>query len=476
MMTLNNLSQTDEDLNASIQRLSTGLRINDGSDDPAGMIISENMRSELQGINQAIRNSQDAANMAKTADGALSEVQKLLIDMRALAVHAANSGALDASSTQADQTQIQSILSSIDRVASTTEFGTKKLLDGTAGTTANVTDANDVASMFLGGTFNGSQVQNGPVTLARVAAATRATVTLANQFTSASAIITTSGSVVVNGYSVSTDGTESVQSLVAKINAVSSTTGATAQIVQNASGKYQVLLSEQTYGSHFNISYFDPNKVLNSSPSASATGSDAVFNVSLMTSSGLQTVTFTGGRGGTDSGLKLTDAYGNSLLLTETGNSALTASPQQVAQVTAGSVAFQVGADSGQSVSFSMPTMFAKDLGTGVVTGKTLADIDLTTTQGAQDAMKMIEAAVTQVATVRGVIGSFQKNILESGQRSLQIANENLAASESAIRDVDMAAEMTNYTKLQILKQSGLSVLAQANQQPQSVLSLIRGQ
>src|SRR5262249_5940556 len=147
-------------------------------------------------------------------------------------------------------------------------------------------------------------------------------------------------------------------------------------------------------------------------------------------------------------------------------------SATQVGTVTVGKMRFQIGAFADQNVSFSLPTVFADRLGTGAVASQSVATIDLTTQQGADDAIKIIDDAVTQLAQLRGQLGSFQKNFLESTTRSLDIAKTNLTASESTIRDADMAEEMTQYTKEQILQQSGLSMLAQANQQPQNILSL----
>jgi flagellin len=143
--------------------------------------------------------------------------------------------------------------------------------------------------------------------------------------------------------------------------------------------------------------------------------------------------------------------------------------------VTAGSVRFQIGANADQGVQVSLPVMFANRLGTGVVGGMTLADIDVTTSTGAQNAMRIIDDAIQQVALQRGDLGSFQKNFLDSTVRSLGIAQENLTSTESTIRDADMASEMTEYTRLQILGQSGIAVLAQANQIPQGVLRLLQG-
>jgi flagellin len=129
---------------------------------------------------------------------------------------------------------------------------------------------------------------------------------------------------------------------------------------------------------------------------------------------------------------------------------------------------------SNQAVAFSMPNVYANRLGSGVVTGKTLQDIDVTTQSGAQDAIRIIDEAVTQLAQWRGDIGAFQANFLESTVRSLGTAKENIASSESQIRDADMAVEMTNYTRLQILQQSGMAMLSQANQSTQSILQLLQ--
>lgn len=473
MNALRNLSDVDGQLNTTITRLSTGLRINTAADDPAGLIISENMRSQMRGIGQAIRNSQDAINMSKTAEGALDEAQRLLRDIRALAVHSANTAVVDANTLQANQTQIRSTLQSIDRIARDTAFGDKKLLDGTAGILANITAAGLANSIYMGSTFKGETVSTGPVTISRTTQASRAIATMGKGYASAGAIVTVPGSFVINGYSFQTDGTESISSLVTRMNEMSSVTGVTAQL--SGTGPVTVVLTQNTYGSQFSINLFDASNLIHNASSASATGVDGVYNVTVMTDSGLQTVPFTGGRSAGSSGLNLTDTYGNSILLSENGNATITGLSRQLGVISAGSVRFQIGADSDQSTTFSMPVVFANRLGTSAVAGKTLADLDVTTPQGAADAMAIIDDAITQLARVRGELGSFQKNFLESASRSLEIANENLTSSESAVRDADMAAEITNMTRLQILRESGMSVLAQANQSPQSVLGLLRG-
>lgn len=473
MTALRNLDQTGLQMQGSIERLSSGLRINSAADNPAGLVISEGMRSQLTGIGQAINNSQDAVNMAKTAEGALNEIQTLLNNIRGLAVSAANSGVVDQNVLQANQTQIRNTIESIDRIAQQTQFGTKKLLDGTAGALANVTDINDVSNIFMGGTFGGYSVVTGPITINKVTQATLATISTDQTFASPAAIVPTAGSFVINGYSFTSSGSESLQSLASKINDMSSTTGVTAQVTGSGSS-YSITLAQNDYGSKHSIDFFDPSGILNSTPSVNATGTDAVFDVSVNTTNGVTTVPFTGGRGSNDSGLKLTDAYGNVVLLNENGNSSI-AAPTQVGQLTAGTMQFQIGANAGQAVQFSMPTVFANRLGTGAISGESIATLDVTNTQGASNAIRVIDDAITQLAQSRGDLGSFQTDFLQSTVRSLNVAQENLTASESTIRDADMAQEITQFTKVQILQQSGMSVLAQANQIPQQILQLLKG-
>lgn len=470
---LRNLQTNATGYQQSISRLSSGMRINTAADDPAGLIISEGMRAQIAGINQAMRNSQDAINMSKTAEGALNEVQRLLNDMRALAVNSANTAVVDSNTLQANQSQIRSSIASINRIAEQTQFGTKKLLDGTAGVLANVTSSANVNSIYMGGTFAGESIASGPMTVTRVAAATRAQVTLDRTFATANSVVGANGSFVVNGYSFSTSSSDTLQSIVNKINAASNTTGVSADIVA-AGPNVSIQLSQTTYGSQHKIDFFDATGLLNSTPSAQSTGADAVYSVQATTNGNppVRTALFTGGRGPNESGLKLTDTYGNSFTLTENGNTVGAAT--QIGMITEGQVRFQIGAFSDQSVSFGLPTVYANRLGVNSVPGDSIETLDVTTQTGAQNAMKIIDDAITQLARMRGELGSFQKNFLESTSRSLDIAKENLTATESSIRDADMAEEITSYTRMQILQQSGMSVLAQANQLPQQVLQLLR--
>jgi flagellin len=262
-----------------------------------------------------------------------------------------------------------------------------------------------------------------------------------------------------------------VMDVVNAINSAASSTGVSADFTAGAG----ITLRANQYGSLGNFTLSDANGVINAAGTASATGVDAVADVVVdqngATAGGLATVTFTGGRMGFN-GLTLTDSAGNSMTLTESAmvtiSTAFTAGHLKV-----GSTQFQIGANANQTANMSLGNFVSSELGKNIVAGKNLSNLDLTTTTGANDALKVIDGSIEEIARSRGDIGNFQRNVLESNIRSLGVARENLSATESTIRDIDVAAEMTHFTKLQILMQSGMAVLSQANVSPQSVLALL---
>lgn len=481
---LRNVERASDGFGRSIEKLASGLRINRSADDPAGLIRSEDMRAQIAGLEQAIANSQDATNLVKTAEGALEEVHNLLRSMRQLAVASGNTGTNDLTALQANQNQIQSAIDSINRIAAQTQFGTKKLLDGTAGVSAVVTDFTRVGGMFFGGSVFGSvggaasqeyAVGTGAITIDVTAAATRASIQGNRDYTPATAIIQTSATVVINGVSFSTQaGTTTVQSFVDQINSQSSVTGVVAELV-NSGTNLNVRLRAKEYGANFSVTVNDQQGILfNAATTSSASGTNATAVVSVTNvDGGVVTVLFTGGKAAGDSGLKLSDAKGNVILLNEAGNDA-TSDDDAVGRTSAGQLEFQIGANAGQVARFSINNMRVDRIGTGAVAGKSLKDIDVTKTGGAEEALKIIDAAIQQVSKLRGDMGAFQKNVLDSNMRSLSVAKENLTATESAIRDTNFAEEISRFTKFQILQQAGMSVLGQANFAPQGVLQLIR--
>ncbi len=475
---LRNLGLTSDAMGRTIERLASGLRVNRAADDPAGLIISENLRAQITGLTQAINNAQDATNMIKTAEAALDEVHNALRTMRQLVLHAANTGVNDYNALMADQTQIRALIDSINRIADQTSFGTKKLLDGTSGITAQVTDPSRISGVFIGGIIGGYATASGYITLDVTQAATRAVYTGTVTYADASAFLAANGSIVINGYTIQGSTTDTLQSFVDRINAVSNLTGVSAEIVavdpSDPTQGYVVQLRQREYGSQHRIQFHDTAGIIRpAGTSANVQGTDALASAVVNTVAGLVTVLFTGGVATNDSGLRLTDAYGNVITLTELGND--TATNHRVALVNAGMLRFQVGANAGQYVSFSLLDVHASKLGTTVIPGQNLSTIDITQPNSTDNALRIIDAAINEISKMRGDMGSFQRYVLESNIRSLNVARENVTASESTIRDADFAAEITMFTKQQILMQSGMSVLAQANNIPQSVLSLLRG-
>jgi flagellin len=467
MNALRNLNTTGMQFSGSINRLSTGLRINTAADDPAGLIASENFRAQISGVEQAIKNSQDALNYAKTAEGALDEISRLMRESRSLAVLSANTGTLSTSQLQANQTQIDLITRSIDRIAQQTQFGRKKILDGSAGVNAVIVDSVNLKSMTLSGEIGTQTLSaDGAVTVDVTTAATKAehtgtrTTASADLATYAATALGAAGSFSINGLTFNVTATDTFGSVAQRINEASGTTGVVAEMVHDGTNG-QIVLRQTRYGSNFEINLVDASGVIQAATgTVSVAGIDAVASVTVGT---LTPEVFTAGFNGAD-GLTLQDSKGNRIVLTESGNAVATLA--NVAQVTVGTAQFQIGGNANQTTLLSIPNFSASALG--------FAGLDVTTAAGATAAIVAIDDAIDGLNLKRGEIGSFMRNILESNIRSLGVTKENLSATESQIRDTDIADEMTMFTKLQILQQSGLSVLAQANAAPQAVLSLLR--
>ncbi len=696
-----NLSNTDQMLNSSLEKLSSGYKINRASDNPAGLVISEQMRAQIAGLTQAIDNTETATSMVQTAEAALSTIHGMLDNMRQLAIHAANEGANDPTMLAADQADIENAINSITRIANTTQFGTKKLLDGsrenlvaiTTGNTSQVTvsestlatgdhtltaskvsDASATINttqygLDLASTPNISNLKAGFHTLEVTQASAGASKTSSSniritdawnnglEFANAAEAASISGSV---GGTISTGDTVNVKiefqgsdgnvltvSGVANVTTANGSTSAAAvvsalnaflagtslngkvQFVQSGSSTNIYLQSvgtgsnESVHIDTMSTSDFTINNLSAGSSDRGAAAGNAVFTMKLdggtatdvdmsaatytdMTSlvAGVQAavdnafgsdklkvtqdgtnnrITITTLEEGSAATLQVTgtdadnelglsqdsaaitgtdalvsfDGYTNTIndikydtdtavtLYNGSGSTAghadfvakainsqgsgqnfisvgtmtlnVTAAQFNVTldggpstSVTAGvettvynaqhdayvkvkyaldsdggtetlnvsdqSLVFQVGANKGQTVKISLQSMKASDLGKNVSGNmfSSLAEINVTTSKGAQDAIAVIDKAIDDVSHTRDVLGAFQKNTLEETAKSLKIANQNLTAAESLIRDTDFAKEMSVFTKNQILLQSGTAMLAQANTVPQIVLQLLR--
>jgi flagellin len=455
-----NILRADLSLQGSIERLSSGMRINRAADDPAGLVISEGLRAQVTGLTQAINNSNDSINMIRTAEGALTEIHNLLRSMRALALHASNTGVNDQTAIQADQQQISSAISSIDRIASQTQFGNVKLLDGTIGTT--YTTANP--AIVTGVSGYSSLATTGMATVIVSTMARQALATGTQQYLSSSSTVQ-AGTVIINGTNVGTfTSNNTVQNVVDAINAKSSITGVSAALSSGTSGF--LVLKQNSYGSDFKIQYSDTASIFASSGASNFTntGVDAAGSVVF---AGTATLALNSGKG---------------LVLSATGGTfkvGLTASATahtygNAFQVTAGSATYQIGANAGQTTSVGIDSVASSRLGT-TVDSSGVGGIDVTTSAGAASAIAILDAAISEISALRGRLGAFQKNVLESNISSLTVARENVMASESSVRDTDMALEVVNFTRSQIVLQAATAMLAQANSAPQAILSLLRG-
>lgn len=460
-----NLVGNSNMLNASMNRLSTGLRIIRASDDPSGLISSENLRSQIAGIDAAVQNNMNAINYAKTAENSLAEVNQLLSDAKNVIVSSGNSATLTSAQLRANQDQLASIAASITRIAQTAQFGSKRLIDGSAGIQAQVSAANQVQGISLVGTFKGTAITaQGLMTVNSIVPGTQATF---NSNVLPGGVVLNPGSFSINGTTFTFAAGATGANVAASVNSAAANTGVTATW---NSGTNQLTFNTVAFGQNAVLSFSDATGVISSGPPSTYNGTDPVANISL---GSMGNALFTGGRAGTD-GLSLFDQDGNMVRLTTSGNTA-GIYPMTIGQITPGSAVFQLGGGAGQSAQLTLPNMASSQLGADVVPNASFATIDITNPASISNAMMIVDRAINQVASVRAQIGQFQSYILESNNRSLTAAKENMTSSQSTIRDVDMAQEMTAFTTYQVLQQSGMAILAQANQMPETVLSLLKG-
>lgn len=485
-----NLQLNSVRLQQSVERLSSGLRINRGADDPSGLIMSEQLRAQVSSLDVAQQNALQGVNLIKTAEGALNEVNGLLKQMRSLAVSAASDSNQNDTSRAALQSQVASALTTLNSIATTTAYGGRKLLDGSAGTKTTIGDTTHIASATLSGL---AANQAGWADVHITAAAEKATISSAATIGAATdtfasdmtgfdagdeAALYVNGikvNITTNGQNTNIGSTTTWQDIVDAITAQQSQLGVTAEVTGG-----ELVLRSLNYGSqeHISVEYrkvtdagsdMDLTKALAGAGEnlfAADNGADAAGHVHF---NGGAAVDFTAG-----SGLTLSHATYGSITLSAAGNAI--GSWNSALYAEQGKLSFQIGIQAGETAEIEVRNCQAAQLGTGTGSSfASLADIDISTVAGANQALSVIDKAIQQISTLRGDLGAFQSNQLQSQARSLAVARENLAASESAIRDTDFGTEMSEFTTAQILVQSATSFLTQANGLTNSVMSLIRG-
>jgi len=476
------INQTNEQKN--IQRLSSGLRINSAADDAAGLVISESLRAQSAGLTQATANTNNAINLVKTAEGALNEVHSLLINIRSLVVHAANVGANDPTALKADQDSIASAVASINRIAGTTQFNNKNLLDGSAssasasvtGGTATVNAAGgktlSIVSQAAG--YGAAAIASGNVT------STAATATASTATFGASPVDGTfGGNFNIEGKAVTLNGTTNTLAQIA--TAIQQQTGLNYAVTAAAG---VVTFTSQVTGAPAGTSNFAGLTSSTAATGVPTTVQGAGVNGSVTINGQTSDTVSADGKtfSYTTGALKGLSVYSSSALGGTLGTFSATADKAVSGQ----DLQFQIGSNAGQTVNISIGSTKANALGsfTDSLTSKAfnLADLatggalNVTDPTGAaqQDALKVVDQAISDISTTREKLGALQSNVLESNVRSLGVAQQNTNASESTIRDTNLSSEIVDFTKNQILVQAGTSALAQANSAPQAILKLLQ--
>ena len=472
-----NLGMNQASLSTSIQRLSSGLRINSAKDDAAGLAISERFSSQIRGLNQAVRNANDGISLSQTAEGALKASSDILQRVRELSVQSANA-TNSATDRQAIQAEVGQLVGEMDRISQTTEFNGSKLLDGSFGTQQFQVGANAHQTITAATANLRTSVYGNNQVLAAGGAGTLAAF---------GANSTTAGSVAINGALGSATVTIAVNS-TAKANAdlinvqkgntgVSATARNDLSLAFSATGSYSITLQSDNTTAQaisFTVTATGTSDGLSAAVSAindetSKTGVTAALNA-----------------GGT--AVVLTNAAGNDISVSDTtvanagnvtvqkldsagansgGASVLTA---DVTAATATVVGY-VTLDSEKTFSTTVTTTNAfASVGS---TLKKVSDLDVTTFAKATDALKTVDSALAFISGARAKLGALQSRF-ETTIANLQVTSENLSASRSRIVDADFAQETANLSRAQILQQAGTAMVAQANQLPQGVLALLR--
>jgi len=511
----NQLAKTNRLLDASLQRLSSGYRINSAADDAAGLAISEKMRTQIAGLDQASRNASDGISVIQTAEGALIEVESMLQRMRELAVQSAN-GVYTIEDRQAIQAEIDQLSQEISRISKNTEFNTMTLLNGNIdrrsfsnNSNVNLISLSDTVSV---GTYAIKINRD-----ARQAVLVGQSIQLGTGNTSTTRKITASeaGTINVNGETVEVNEGDTIDEVFQKLRDTCDSVNVTVFAADASqkpdpkknpelagytsesleTGKSLVFVSKE-YGSDQKITLYCSNSQLSTLlgltiQRAEATGYDAEAEIVLNEKNpdslfeNTATVSIQGnkvtvsdrnnfkmvfeiapgtvGTGYIDTSIDKADTKP----ITGGIDSSVTTTPVDVmvSVLDAGPMDLQIGANEGQTMSIRIPRVDPETLG--------IDNINIATADGAQKAISLLDTAISEISSIRSKLGAYQ-NRLEHAISNLDVSSENMTESLSRIMDVDMASEMAEYTQKSVLAQAGTAMLAQANARPQQILSLLQ--
>ncbi|MDF2842864.1 MAG: hypothetical protein K0R00_1290 [Herbinix sp.] len=500
----NQLAKTNSMLDKSLERLSSGYRINSAADDSAGLAISEKMRTQIAGLDQASRNASDGISVIQTAEGALVEVEAMLQRMRELSVQSAN-GTYTAEDRDAIQAEIDQLSGEITRISKTTEFNTMTLLDGNIDRKSYSSNSK-VALVSLSDTVSVGDFKLTVKQDARQAVIVGNVAGFTGDATARTITSSEVGSININGESVKIEEGDTLDDVFKKLRDAGDSVGVSVFSVDPTpsvsttsnldlagytsttwKGGDRLAFVSSEYGSDQKVEiYCDdpelatllglaPTKVVGTGVDAKATldYSSKFDNTATVAITGNKVtisdrdnfsmvVEITAGTAGTsftDLRLAVPPAYTPASL---TGGSNIDIT---ISVLDAGPMDLQIGANEGQTMSVRIPKVDPATLG--------IDKVNIGTADGAQAAITLLDTAINQVSAIRSKLGAYQ-NRLEHSISNLDTTSENMTESLSRISDADMAVEMANYTQKNVLAQAGTSMLAQANQRPQTILSLLQ--
>ena len=482
------LNVTSSSVSKTTEKLSSGYRINRAADDAAGLSISEKMRGQIRGLNKASSNAQDGISLIQTAEGALNESHSILQRMRELSVQAANGTETD-DDRESVQNEIEQLQSELTRISDTTEFNTMKLLDGSqSGEKVQASVSKSSASLLTTESATTGKSVTAAVTAAGNGKESSYSVTVMDKNGNAS----TTTVKFTGGAAVGDDGASIVAALKKtdladtfditfaaadnKITFTSKEEGVTSNVVLTQQGTAQASAATVTAGTDAYPKLSKDYKAYNGTGNIE----DAIFTVNGQKFAYVTDATKLGDDNKDVNYIKTADvtvdadeAKAMATLINSKTGIAAEADGDGNISLKAGSsnagkgIELQIGANEGQTMSFTLGDMSAAALG---VDG---SNVDLSSQESAKKATTTIDNAIKTISKARGQMGAVQ-NRLEHTINNLDTASENLQTSESRIRDTDMAKEMVEYSKNNILMQAGQSMLAQANQSNQGVLSLLQ--
>ena len=436
-----NLNGSQSTLATSLQRLSTGLRINSAKDDAAGLAISERFTTQIRGLNQAIRNANDGVSFAQSAEGALSTASDALQRIRELAVQSIND-TNSSSDRQALNNEVNQLIAEVNRIANSTQFNGQNILDGSLSTLTFQVGANQNQTIQVDGVDSRS-AQLG----ARLS-------TSGSIDETALAAAITANDLVINGNSVDLAGDVTIEDVIGSINAISADSG---------------------------VQALKATSVSTAAAGLAVTAGDVSIN-------GVS-VTLVGGNGAADAatintvsnqtGVTAT-ANGNNIVLSNTSGADIVVLDGTTGSLGGADETFHAGVVLAGEVAagaFTATGTFAVEAASNALGGtqadSPLAGVDVLNSSNANDALLTLDFALQQVSGLRAELGAVQSRF-ESTIANLSVTSENQSAARSRIRDADFAAETAELTRSQILQQAGIAILSQANAQPQNVLALLQ--